>query len=205
MRANDERRNRSIAVGMGSGRPDPEFVRFHSIMRILSVGFLFLCVLLAGCGPDMKPARPYAVPFNIEQAGHTATIDIEALEDNVGVALDLVFYLEDSKQRNYLLNHVGYIPIYRDSHESERKSVGAGIVVPIQVLVKDANQVIFQGLILTQGSYSLSGATPGYINRNIWGKVLSKGKYRIELTNVEAQPLFKGYRTEIKIPGDRKV
>ena len=170
-------------------------------LRLVLTGIL---LLLAGCGADMKPKRPYAVPFDLSRAGHVAKFDIEVLEPNVGVALTLVFYFQDEAQRKYLTDAVMRAirdPNFPDSLEKKE----TGQVVPIHVKVTSGQETVFEGVRLTKGAYSGSAATPGYLNRAIWGKGLPKGKYQIQITNLEAQPVFNGYKVEIKIPGDRKV
>ena len=154
--------------------------------------------------PDMKPARPYAVPFDLSKAGHVVKFDIEVLEPEVGVAVTLVFYFQDLAQRKYLTDAV--MRKLRDPnlpHSLQNQEIGQ--VVPIHVKVTNGQQTIFDGVRLTKDAYSLSAATPGYLNRAIWGKGLPKGKYQIQVTNLEAQPVFNSYKVEIKIPGDSKV
>jgi hypothetical protein len=160
---------------------------------------------LLGCGSDMKPERPYSLPFSLDQAGSTVKFEIEVLDKEVGFALDLAFYFSDQVQRAHLQKQIGDYPMHPNSTTFNKDHPDAGLVVPLQLSVKRASEVIFVGRRDTQGSYSKSAGTPGYINRNIYGKVLQKGKYQIEVTNLVAQSAFKGYRVDIKIPGDRKV
>lgn len=159
---------------------------------------------LTGCFADMKPPRPYAVPFDLSKAGHTVKFEIEVVDKDVGVALRLVFHHENDEQRKYLFQHV--MDTLQDSTRPPAlDNPPVGRIIPLHVRLSNENTVIFDGIRATQSSVSWSAGTPGYINRGIYGRVLPKGKYQIEITNVEGQPIFNGYRISIDIPGDSKV
>ena len=187
----------------------PRILCFKNIQKINHmkiIRFLLTAViaLLAGCSSDMNPKRPYTVPFDLSKAGHIVKFDIEVLEPTVGVGLILVFYFQDETQRTYLTDAV-MRPMRDPDQPNSAQTPETGQVVPIHVKVTSSQDIIFEGVRLTKAAQSLTAATPGYLNRIVWGKGLPKGKYQIQVTNIEAQPVFNGYKIDLRIPGDSKV
>ena len=175
-------------------------------MKNIWLVLISILLTLVGCGADMNPKRPYTVPFDLSKAGHVVKFDIEVLEPTVGVGLILVFYFQDEAQRKYLFDAVKR-QIRDPDQPNSTQTPETGQIVPIHVKVTSGQDTVFEGVRLTKAASSWGGPAPGvgYINRNVWGKGLPKGKYQIQVTNLEAQPVFNGYKVDLRIPGDSKV
>jgi hypothetical protein len=167
---------------------------------------LALCAIpmLSACTADMRPKRPYSLPIDLTIAGSQAVFEIESLVPELGVAIELVFHFENQKQRTELLDKVKN-RLTEPTKPPHRENPPKGVVVPIKVVFKSEREVLFDGIRLTKEAISLSAHANGVVNRGVYGRVIPKGKYTITVTNVEAQPEFSGYKTELVIQGDRKV
>jgi Domain of unknown function (DUF5625) len=160
--------------------------------------------LLSACSTDMKPPRPYALPFDLNQAGNTASFDIEVLANELGVGLIFMFHHSDKMQREYLRSKVCEDALQPSSPVSSANP-RTGLIIPTEVRFIRGDTVLFNKILQTKGCLSGSAGDVGWFDRSISGMVLPKGKYRIEVKNIEAQPAFQKHRVEIRIPSDRKV
>jgi hypothetical protein len=169
---------------------------------------LALCAIpmLSACTADMRPKRPYSLSIDLTIAGSQAVFEIESLVPELGVAIELVFHYENEKQRAELLDKVMNRPINPARPPLARENPMTGVVVPMKVVFKSEREVLFDGIRLSKEAVSGSAAAAiGVFNRGVYGRVVPKGKYTITVTNLQSQPEFAGYKTELKIPGDRKV
>jgi Domain of unknown function (DUF5625) len=168
------------------------------------IGFSSLMLALVACN-DMKPPRPYTVPFDISRAGYSQTIDFEVLRDDTDIGLNMHFHFNDRAQQDYLRGKVcDDEPNPNSTFAMSNRRLGESI--PMHVRLTRGDVVLLDKLVNAANCFSWSAADQGVIRRS-FGISLprQRGKYRFEIRNISAHPLFNGYQVEIAIPGDRKV
>ena len=177
------------------------------------IGLLTLVLTLAGCD-DMKPPRPYIVPFDVSVAGYVQTINFEVLRDDTDIGLNMLFHFNDRTQQDYLRDKVC------DDEPNPNSAIAMnnrrlGLPIPLHVRLTRGETLLLDKVIITTDCFGWSAAdqgvifrgikTTGLLPKNLYGRGFPKGKFRFDIRNLQAQPVFQGYKLEILIPGDRKV
>ena len=168
------------------------------------IGLLTLVLTLAGCD-DMKPPRPYIVPFDVSVAGYVQTINFEVLRDDTDIGLNMLFHFENRAQQDYLRDKVcDDEPNPNSTFAMSNRRLSESIPVHVRLIRGDA--VVFDVVHSTSNCFGWSAANRGVFYRYVKvGGLLPRAKYRFEIKNLNGQAVFNGYKVEIAIPGDRKV